>query len=171
MGVDFTPESAQRIGTTVIEWERANSRTDNPPPRRRKPAGPIPVYHAIANESIAADTAGEVEILDTDRQTRSGQTVQAWADVNVAQDDKFVIVWSAGKRSSSGGSVVAERWYIIAPEQFSEAPALSAIRVIVTQQAQRQAHTRSSGTKRSSSGVVLIRSMSLIGSSSHQVTR
>ncbi len=107
----LTRSAAQRISRTVIEWERSDARTSDVPRRQRRMPGPIPNWDAIANENISAGTYGEVELLSTDRATRSGQTVQAYSANGANTDDIFIILPVA----MIDAPETDVRWYIVAP--------------------------------------------------------
>lgn len=105
----FTGNSMDRISNSVQFTERF-TRTSKDNFRSRLNDGVVN-WDAIANEDIVAETYGEVELLTTDRLTRSGVTVQAFSPVNVFTDDRFVITPVAMQNAPETGV----RWYVIAP--------------------------------------------------------
>ena len=87
MSYSFTEESAKRISATVIGWERRNNRSKEPRPKRVDRHGGLPAWDVILNEDIGPESWGEAELLKTDRNTRSGETLQIFNATSAQLDE------------------------------------------------------------------------------------
>ena len=87
----FTLESMDRIAKMVRDGERME-------PSRPQPDLPViqsataPLWDAITNEAIAADSSGAVELVKGDRATREGTIIQAYTRVGVPTETAVLIV-------------------------------------------------------------------------------
>lgn len=107
----FALESKRRISEVVqrvekLEWnQREIGRVISP----KTPQAPQ--WDVIANEQIAAGATGVVELLKSDRSTRTGQTVVAYnpATEDIGLDSKGFIIWVSAPEADAN----RVSWYFV----------------------------------------------------------